>query len=256
MVRPTALFEGYMRFIKQRPNVQKRILARVKILAGIFLLMLTCLDASRANAAWSYPKNYVLEYFSAWRTQISDDRYLEERERDLRLELIDRLSFQIDRKYSEQDFRLFLIDVTEFMALTDETSANKAFGSDAEVFKNLNASLKEILEPSENILSFIRSFVEFSGLKSPKTLESFAESRSYTNGLQTESATTTTLDEAARQALEETPEAFESEAPSDSRYSKYYDDLQLRYDSEIQGSKKSETGPTQFETRALEETEY
>ncbi len=227
-----------------------------KVMAGLFCILLTCLTASIASATWNYPKNSVLEYFSSWRSQVVDDRYLEEREKDLRLELIDRLSFQIDRKYSEQDFRSFLIEITDAMALTDETAANQTLGSETVVFKNLNASLKEVLEPSENILAFIRSFVEFSGLREPKSLDSFAESRSYTNGLQTESATKTTLDEAARQALEESPEIFDEETPSDSSFAKYYDNLKLQYDSEVKPSQSAEkdlTEPIQFETRALEE---
>jgi hypothetical protein len=177
-----------------------------------FAVVFSCLLITPLGLAeWNYPKTSVLEFFSDWRIQITQDRFLDIRERDLRLQLVDRLSFQVDTKYSEQNFHQFLIDISNDIALTENMSSNRVLGSQAELFRNLSTSLQEVLEPSENILSFLRSFVEFSGVKNPKSVDSFADSRSYTNGYEMQSAEPITLDEAARLAMLEAPEVFAQE---------------------------------------------
>jgi hypothetical protein len=171
-------------------------------------LLLSLSLSTPTLADWSYPKASVLEFFADWRLQIAQDRYLEDRERDLRIELVDRLSFQIDTKYAEQNLHQFFIDISNDIALTEHINSNRGLGSKAELFKNLSLSLQEILEPSENVLSFLRSFVEFTGVKNPKSVDAFADSRSYTNGYEMQAAEKLTLDEAARLAMAEVPEAF------------------------------------------------
>lgn len=183
-----------------------------RIAAQTLCLLVLSTFSLKLEAHWTYTKPTVLEFLASWRGEIEQDTFLDEREQDLRLQLVDRLSFQVDSKYFEQDFKGFLINMATEMALTDELATNRVSGSQAETFKNLKISLQEILEPSENILSFVRSFVEFTGLKNPKSIDTFANSRSYTNGAQTEQAEPLSLDEAARFALTEFPEAFANES--------------------------------------------
>jgi hypothetical protein len=157
------------------------------------------LSGSRAfglNTGWSYSKATVLDYLMSWKSQIKSDPYLDDLEKDKRIDLVDRLAFQVDRKFSDSDLRQFFVEATWDMALTDDMAQNKVWGSQTDFLKNLSMSLRDILEPSENVLGFIRSFVEFSTLKAPKTVDEFAASRSYTNGLETETALEVSLEEA------------------------------------------------------------
>jgi hypothetical protein len=163
------------------------------------------LSANAGASNWSYSKPSVIEYFSDWRDQVSTDAYLSERERDLRLELIDRLNFQVDRKYVDEDLRGFLERITWDMALTDEMAQNKVWSSGGpEFLKNLHLCLREVLEPAENILGFVRSYVEFTTLSTPKSVEDFASSRSYTNGSEIESAAPLSLEDAGTVAEDPT----------------------------------------------------
>jgi len=184
---------------------QRRAFAAVTLT----LSFVACLSASTSQAVWNYPKPQVLDYLANWRTQLMEDRYLELTERDLRIEFLNRLTFQVDRKYSDQDFKSFLIETTSAALSAEEQGVTPQLEFNIEFLKNLSRSLSEVIEPSENILSFLRSFIEFSTLKNPQSFDAFADSRSYSNGLQAESARSMTLDEAARQALQETPQAFE-----------------------------------------------
>lgn len=200
--------------------------------------MMSLSSSLRSEASnWSYSKASVLEFFGDWRVQVSSDAYLSERERDLRLELIDRLCFQVDRKYTDENLRQFLQDATWDMALTDEMAQNKVWGGQAEFLRSLNASLKEVLEPSENILGFIRSYVEFTSLQRPRPLDEFVGSRSYTNGSEIEAAEDVSLEQAGKAA-----EALTSEPPKEPEYLKTPET-------------HTETAPDQIPTLSLPQTE-
>lgn len=142
--------------------------------------------------AWTYSKTNVLEFLNSWQDQIAFDPYIDEEEKDARLHLLNRFIFQIDRKYENEDLKQFLISISWDMALTDEMRINRIYGSDAILLKNLNYALKEIIEPAENVLAFLRSFIEYSGAKKPKSLDELIALRAYANQYEIEAAQTDT----------------------------------------------------------------
>jgi hypothetical protein len=182
-----------------------------------FSLIFILIFNSSAAFGWSYDKTNVIDFLSAWRTQVGFDPYLDEIERDMRLQLIDRFTFQTDRKYNGENLKDFLIFISWDMALTDEMQRNKIYGSDALVLKNLNQAIKEILEPSENILSFLRSFIEYSTLKNPRPLEDLINLRAYSNENEVQAASPMDYEDIVTQENQIPEETTTPEPPLDSQ---------------------------------------
>lgn len=165
---------------------------------AVGLILFLNLTALASN--WS--KTELIGFFSQWRKELSADKLLEDHEKFKRLEFVDRMIYQLDRRAltgnAKKDLSVILAD----MAFVDEMSSNKIYGSNAKFLKNLEFSLKEILEPSENVLKFFRSYTEFSSVTDPMDPDTFANLRSYSNGVDVEMASPITLDEAAEIAEE------------------------------------------------------
>lgn len=170
--------------------------------------------------SWNYEKTSVLEYLTVWRNQTDADAYLRASEKALRLEFLHRLIFYVDRKYTTQSFREFITFAIWDMKATDEMAQNQSFKSQKIFLENLTWALRDVLEPSENILFFIRSYTEFSGLEQPESQDDFLQSRAYTNGIETEPADgATNLEEAGNWAAINEPlfsdsETLENQTPT------------------------------------------
>lgn len=174
---------------------------------------------------WRFSKNTLIEFFVNWREQASHDPLISENERDQRLQFLDRMTFQVDRKFDNQELRQFFVQITWEMALTDEMSENRVWSKQSQFLRNLSTSLKEVLEPSENILGFIRSYVEYSTVSQAKSLDDFANSRSYTNGHEFERAELMDANQAAEIAFDESPEAFLNEVGTQRSFLQFRQDL-------------------------------
>ncbi|MCB0407886.1 MAG: hypothetical protein KDD34_06755 [Bdellovibrionales bacterium] len=112
---------------------------------------------------------------------------LERKEHYLRQNFLDRLKFQIDRKYANEDFKSFLSQTVLQMAQTEATSYNGDIGF-TKFCNYLSLAIKEIPEPSENILAFIEGYMKFSSIINPTSPTEYLSYRNYTNGFDSYSA--------------------------------------------------------------------
>ncbi len=101
-------------------------------------------------------------------------------ELNARRELVDRLIFQVDSKFTNQNLQTFLEQTFIEMASTD-----LADGRDSRIWKALtylSMVMREVPEPNEDSLSIFEGYLNASSLLDPKTPADFIASRNYTNG--------------------------------------------------------------------------
>lgn len=140
-------------------------------------------------------KSSAIEQLQSWQMETKSRTDLDEREQDLRLQLISRLIFQVERKYQDSNLPGFMIQILKNMAKTDQK--NESFGSMEFFFVNLSVAMQELMERKENPIDFARTFTEFSGISEPSTLEEFSETRQYYDGAGMYQAKPLNLEEAA-----------------------------------------------------------
>jgi hypothetical protein len=117
-----------------------------------------------------------------WREKTAERQDLEDREKDLRLQFIHRLIFQVDRKYQGEDLKSFFAFAIKDMRLTDQMKINQSLGSIEIFLESLELAIQEILEPRESVVSLIQDFTDFSGISEPANVDEFAAHRSYFDG--------------------------------------------------------------------------
>lgn len=182
-------------------------LHKIEIVLLSLTLLFLALVGARAHAA---TRMSVLESLKGWRQQVESRTDLPPREKDLRLDFVDRLLFQTERKYKEGNLKEFLQKTLEEMADTDEMAANQSFGSMSEFLLNLQDALRDLLEQNENPIEFLRAFTNYSGLTNPKTADEFAETRSYYDGKHLSAAHPMSLDQAAEVVEQKEKEAADA----------------------------------------------
>lgn len=106
-----------------------------------------------------------------------------------RSQFVDRLVFAVDTKWTKDSIKTFLeqtlLDIASAeMNQTDSRSATSIW----KFATYLSVAIREISEPREDLISFIDNYMEFSGVLAPKPPTAFAQARSYTNGVTSESA--------------------------------------------------------------------
>ncbi|HVK60776.1 MAG TPA: hypothetical protein VM432_04460 [Bdellovibrionales bacterium] len=112
-----------------------------------------------------------------------------------RREIIDRMIFMVDTKYSTQPFKSFLEQ--QFLEMANKDLSD---GRDGRLWKTLtylSICVREVPEPREDILDVVEGYLDYSSVLNPKTPADFLASRNYTNGAQSETASTTSKEEAA-----------------------------------------------------------
>lgn len=180
----------------------KKLLLLPLITTTLSLLISVLAPAFEKPPAQDQGTASVIESLQKWRVETSERSDLEDRERDLRQQFISRLLFQIERKYMGENLKLFFQSSIWDMCLTDRMKMNQSLGGMEVFLENLNFSLKELLEPSENPLHFVEAFTEFSGISDPASMEEFADTRNYYDGRQVQGANPLELDQAANYAEE------------------------------------------------------
>ncbi len=135
--------------------------------------------------ARTYSKSDTLNHLQSWRVENSSRQDIDDRERDLRGDFINRLIFQSDRTLQEYDsqftFKSQAPLILSKMIETEKSDSNSTNPNLVFFLTELNDGLKTIIEPQEDILEFIKSFTEFSGLSDPGFAIEFAEDRDYIN---------------------------------------------------------------------------
>lgn len=159
-------------------------------------------------------KDNVLSQLLDWRAEIQSDNSVSAREKDLRLQFSNRLLFQVERKYQETDLRQFMIDTANDMKQTDEMRENQSYGGINEFLEDLKDALKTLIEPHENVVSFIRDFTQFCTITTPCSVDQYAETRNYSDGKDMEKAEPMNVDDAAEsvaQKIDQEDQASENE---------------------------------------------
>ncbi len=153
-------------------------LEKIEVVLISMTLLVLALVGARAHAS---PRLETLEKLRSWKSEIAHEKTLSPREKDLRLDFVDRLLFQTERKYQDGAYKEFLKSTLEDMASTDELTINQSFGSISEFLLNLQGSM-ELLEKNEDPMAFVRNFTEYSTVSQPKNPDDFALTRSYYDG--------------------------------------------------------------------------
>ena len=114
-------------------------------------------------------------------------------ELNARREMVDRLIFAIDTKYSNQPLQQFLEQQFLEMASTD-----LADGRDSRMWKAftyMSIAIREVPEPREDMFDVIEGYMNYTNILDPKTPAEFLASRNYTNGNQSVAASPVSRDE-------------------------------------------------------------
>ncbi len=177
---------------------------KLKILSLSLLLLVMALYGAQTHAASSLPKTQLLEKLQTWKDDIDERNSLDLREKDLQTEFINRLLFQSQSKYSEQDLQVFMLKVLHDMQDTDDQ---------VYFLENLEEGLSTLLEKNEDVVAFMRAYLEFSSILEAKSAADFAEIRNYYDGRSTMQAHTMSLDDAADFAEQKENEAAQYHSP-------------------------------------------
>jgi hypothetical protein len=140
------------------------------------------LGSLRPAHAQTRQKTDFLQGFSSWLIATQNRKDLVEGERDLRLELIHRLKFEVQQKYSDQNTKDFLITAVKNVLLTDRMPENRSLSRLIPYLENLLEALKTMLEPREDALQFAQTYTEYSSVTEPLAVSEFGRSRDYSNG--------------------------------------------------------------------------
>lgn len=158
---------------------------------AFFAVLLSLFFLSTTEAATRSTQSLIQD-LQKWQTDLTEDQKLASEERDLRIDLVHRLIFQIETKYNEQASRQSIRVILLDMKSTDTLSAK--------FLLCLVKSFEESLEPNENPVVFIRDYTEYSSISQPEPWENFARERDYFDGKTSFSASPMTPEEAADQA--------------------------------------------------------
>jgi hypothetical protein len=164
-------------------------------------------------AAMAQSKSEIVSGLQAWRSQISNDQKIESFEKDLRISFLSRLIFQTERNYqssgTNNELKNFMIQSLKTFLRIDQMNSNKSLGSNEFFLSNLLQGIQEDLEPTEDVLLFMRAYLEYSGISDPADCNEFAYQRSYINGDQLVAVNPLEIEEASSfvaEKLESEPE--------------------------------------------------
>lgn len=108
----------------------------------------------------------------------------------LRRQFLDRLTFIIDSKWTGQPLSTFLQQQLLEMANTELTAADNSDNQTWKFASYLSIAIRELPEPSENLILFIEGYLNFSSLKDPKAPYLYLQERNYINPTTSQSAKT------------------------------------------------------------------
>lgn len=161
---------------------------KMKILTLSILLLIMALFSAQSHAASFDMKIQLIERLQDWQEEINSRQDLELREKDLEIQFISRLIFQVESKYREQSWPSFFQKALLDMQETDDLGP---------FLESLSESLSTLLEKNEDALSFLQAYLDFSSVLTPATPGEFAETRSYFDGRKMLQAKAMNRDEAA-----------------------------------------------------------
>ena len=95
--------------------------------------------------------------------------------------LLDQLAFQIDSKWNGSEMRTFLERTLLDMALGEMTDPSVNLNQ-ALFYSYASIAVREIPEPTEDLIKFTIAYLQFSGLAKPRSPLAFINVRNYSNG--------------------------------------------------------------------------
>jgi hypothetical protein len=177
-----------------------------QILALSFSLLFAVFFAAKAHGEERF---VVVEKLKTWQAETNSRTDLEDREKDQRLQLINRLIFQTERKYQENSLKEFVQTALEDMMEADQLTSNQSFESQELFLQSLYESYTSLLENREDPLAFLEAFTEFSSVTNPLSADEFAETRSYFDGKNVLAAQSSSIEEAT-EIIEQREKSLES----------------------------------------------
>lgn len=221
---------------------------KMKILTLSILLLIMALAGAQTHAA-TVSKAGLISRLQTWEEQVKSKTDLDPREHDLQVQFVQRLIFQTETKYREQNLKSFMQQVLTAMQETDDLGY---------FVEGLNDGLETLLEKNEDALSFMQAYLEFSSIDQPRDVSEFAETRSYYDGRTMVKAQTMELDEVA-ELLEKRDVAareFKSDwTPKTENLVEQYKEIQIQQDvSEPELKMENESQPESTKTQEPEES--
>jgi hypothetical protein len=115
-------------------------------------------------------------------------------ELQLRHHFCDRVIFQIDTSFSNQEEQIFFSQT--FLEMANQ-ELKSPYGEKKmwRFLTYLSQAVRDFPEPGESILGFINNYLEFSTIQEPKMPNVFIEHRDYTNGFESQAASDPNLDQ-------------------------------------------------------------
>jgi len=99
----------------------------------------------------------------------------------LRQKLVDQIIFQIDTKWNGQGLRGFLEHIFLDMALSEMTDEAPDVVH-ATFYSYMSVALREMPEPTEDLISFMIGYMNYSSISKPRSPLSYMSLRNYSNG--------------------------------------------------------------------------
>ena len=142
-------------------------------------------------------KTEALQSLRLWSQETQARQEIEAQEKDLRLDFINRLIFQTDRKFVGGDLASFFQTALNEMAEVETLTFNQSYQNLKPFLTSLIFNLREIREKNQDPLVFIKNFTQFSSVTDPKPAEQFAENCAYSDGRSIQAADPMEREEAA-----------------------------------------------------------
>ncbi len=101
----------------------------------------------------------------------------------LRQHFYDQLIFKFNTKYSSQSLKLFLVQQLNAMAYT-EVKNNERNINYWQFLKHLSKAITTLPEKNENILDFLKGYVEVSSISNPITPKEYLKRKNYSNSIE------------------------------------------------------------------------
>lgn len=147
---------------------------------SIFILLMGSLDIAK-SAPLNSNNGILIQEIKTWQNEIRQSD-LSDIEKDLRLEFTHRMLFEIQQKSRNLGRKDILNQSMRNILLTDQMVDNRGQSRILPYLEQLNSAVKNIIEPREDLLIFIKTYTAYSSIHQPLPHEEFGQSRHYMNG--------------------------------------------------------------------------
>lgn len=157
-------------------------------------------------------KKSLIQELNNWRDEVEDFEDKNDRNTTMKLDLLYRLTFLVERRYDGSEASL--IRILHFMGELDDQGEKNP--EEKEFVQHLLEAIDKARERQEPLWLFIKTYVDDSEIMKPKSFDKFSQEREYINNFENERAKSLSDDEieALRAQLGEPIENKEVKEPS------------------------------------------